>query len=142
MQDMVEAERAAKSGKKGKAKKGKKGKKAKKGKEGKGKGKKKKDPTVLLFTLSNHLHALHITICAICAASQSCADQCTMLVDTHSQPELPCINCQSSATAHQQATGDSNHHSNNQHTVHMVNGLLTVHYTYGRRIADCHQCSL
>ena len=44
---MVEAERAAKSGKKGKAKKAKKGKKATKGKEGKGKGKKKKDPTVL-----------------------------------------------------------------------------------------------
>ena len=46
LQDMVEAERAAKSGKKGKAKKGKKGKKAKKGKDAKGKGKKKKDPTV------------------------------------------------------------------------------------------------
>lgn len=48
LQDMVEAERAAKSGKKGKAKKAKKGKKGKKGKEGKGKGKKKKDPTVCL----------------------------------------------------------------------------------------------
>lgn len=48
LQDMVEAERAAKSGKKGKAKKGKKAKKAKKGKDGKGK--KKKDPTVCSVT--------------------------------------------------------------------------------------------
>lgn len=51
LQDMVEAERAAKSGKKGKAKKGKKGKKAKKGKDAKGKGKKKKDPTVSIAGL-------------------------------------------------------------------------------------------
>lgn len=59
VQDMVEAERAAKSGKKGKAKKGKKGKKAKKGKEAKGKGKKKKDPTVTTYA------RLHSLICAL-----------------------------------------------------------------------------
>ena len=56
LQDMVEAERAAKSGKKGKAKKAKKGKKAKKAKEGKGKGKKKKDPTVWLQSPSIALY--------------------------------------------------------------------------------------
>lgn len=63
MQDMVEAERAAKSGKKGKAKKGKKGKKAKKGKEGKGKGKKKKDPTVLFRSPCLIIYMHYITFC-------------------------------------------------------------------------------
>lgn len=54
LQDMIEAERAAKLGKKGGKKKKGKGKKGKKGK-GKGKGKKKKDPTVSCTTMNYFL---------------------------------------------------------------------------------------
>lgn len=80
IQDMVEAERAAKSGKKGKAKKGKKGKKAKKGKEAKGKGKKKKDPTVWHCMLPLVVHS---SILSLLFALSPCAAAIHMICHAH-----------------------------------------------------------